>query len=330
MTKILFVITKRIGDALSVTPSIRAVFFHYPNCEITVYCKKNNKDLFVSNKYIKKIKVLGSLKARLLSVIQFNKKFDKCFFYSENKSFLNLAEKNSKKIYAFESPYFNLSYSQIYYIKRFEPNSRPHIIFENLRLVEHANIQQHETHMDLFLSSQDLSYQKKVFQEIRKRKEKIFCLKIMSDPGKKFRDWSLERFAELINLIFKYFSHSQILIVGSNLEEVYARKLELINPKRIHIFCNQSLSKTAAIVFGADIYIGVDTGVTQIASCSNKPVIGLYHCLIGKDKSGPLNNELDYSIEMPIPKDGCKRINGSLDLISAQDVLKKIQEAFRQ
>jgi len=34
--KFLFVITKRIGDTMSVTPAIRSVYMHYPNYEITV------------------------------------------------------------------------------------------------------------------------------------------------------------------------------------------------------------------------------------------------------------------------------------------------------
>jgi len=325
--KVLFVITKRIGDALSVTPAIRSVYKHYPNCEITVYCKNNLTDLFADNPYVKNIKVFSSSKAKLLSIIQFRKIFDKCFFYSENKSFFGLAIKNSKNVFAFDSPYLK-KIDNVEIIRRFLPEQRPHIIIENLELISRANINLNGTQMDYYLSEEDVAYQNNFFQRIRQGNEKIFCLKIMSDPGKKFRDWSLNRFSELILLILENYAFSQVLIVGSSSEKLAANKLCSIYPERVHAFCNQSLSQTAAIVFGSDFYIGVDTGITQIASCSNKPMIGLYHCLIGKRKAGPLNNKLDYSIDMPTPEKGCLRKEGTMDIISAKEVFLKINKVL--
>jgi len=325
--KVLFVITKRIGDALSVTPAIRSVYKHYPNCEITVYCKNNLTDLFEDNPYVKNIKVFSSSKAKLLSIIQFRKIFDKCFFYSENKSFFGLAIKNSKNVFAFDSPYLK-KIDNVEIIRRFLPEQRPHIIIENLELISRANINLNGTQMDYYLSEEDVAYQNNFFQRIRQGNEKIFCLKIMSDPGKKFRDWSLNRFSELILLILENYAFSQVLIVGSSSEKLAANKLCSIYPERVHAFCNQSLSQTAAIVFGSDFYIGVDTGITQIASCSNKPMIGLYHCLIGKRKAGPLNNKLDYSIDMPTPEEGCLRKEGTMDIISAKEVFLKINKVL--
>jgi len=325
--KILFVITKRIGDALSVTPAIRSVHEHYSNCEITVYCKKNLTDLFVGNPYIKNIRIFSSSKAKLLSIIQFRKIFDKCFFYSENKSFFSLAIKNSKNVFAFESPHLK-NIDNVEIIKRFSPEIRPHIITENLELISMAKINPSGSQMDYFLSEEDVSYQNNFFKRIRQGNEKIFCLKIMSDPGKKFRDWSLDRFSELTRLILANYASSQILIVGSSSERLTANKLGSIDSKRIHVFCNQTLAQTAAIVFGSDFYIGVDTGITQIASCSNKPMIGLYHCLIGKKKAGPLNNKHDHSIDMAIPKEGCNRKVGSMDIITAEEVFLKINKVL--
>ena len=325
--KVLFVITKRIGDALSVTPAIRSVYKHYPNCEITVYCKNNLTDLFADNPYVKNIKVFSSSKAKLLSIIQFRKIFDKCFFYSENKSFFGLAIKNSKNVFAFDSPYLK-KIDNVEIVRRFLPEQRPHIIIENLELISRANINLNGTQMDYYLSEEDVAYQNNFFQRIRQGNEKIFCLKIMSDPGKKFRDWSLNRFSELIRLILENYAFSQVLIVGSSSEKLAANKLCSIYPERVHAFCNQSLSQTAAIVFGSDFYIGVDTGITQIASCSNKPMIGLYHCLIGKRKAGPLNNKLDYSIDMPTPEKGCLRKEGTMDIITAKEVLLKINKVL--
>jgi len=322
--RVLFVITKRIGDAMSVTPAIRSVYKHYPNCEITVYCKNNLTDLFVGNPYVKNINTFSSSKAKLLSIIQFRKIFEKCFFYSENKSLFGLAIKNSKNVFAFDSPYLKKN-DNVEIIRRFSPKHRPHIIIENLELISRANINSDGTQMDYFLSEEDVSYQSNLFQRIRQGNEKIFCLKIMSDPGKKFRDWSLNRFSELIRLILENYAFSQVLIVGSSSEKGEASKLCSINLKRVHAFCNQTLSKTAAIVFGSDFYIGVDTGITQIASCSKKPMIGLYHCLIGKRKAGPLNNRLDHSIDMPTPEEGCLRKEGSIDIITAKEVFSKIK-----
>jgi len=325
--RILFVITKRIGDALSVTPAIRSVSKHYPNCEITVYCKNILTDLFADNPYVNNVVIFSSSKAKLLSIIQFRKIFDECFFYSENRSLFGLAIKNSKKVFAFDSPYLK-NIDNVEIVRRFSPEQRPHIIKENLELISRANINLHGTQMNYYLSKEDISYQNNFFLQIRQGNEKIFCLKIMSDPGKKFRDWSLTRFAELIGLILENYANSQIIIVGSISEKVSANELCRINTKRIHAFCDQTLAQTAAIVFGSDLYIGVDTGITQIASCSNKPMIGLYHCLIGKKKAGPLNNKFDYSIDMSIPKEGCQRKEGSMDIISAREVFFRIDKAL--
>ncbi len=70
-------------------------------------------------------------------------------------------------------------------------------------------------------------------------------------------------------------------------------------------------------------------GVTQIASCGNVPMIGLYQCLITKERAGPLEHPCDFSLNMPTPSSGCSKNLNSMGIISAKDVFHAAEKAVR-
>jgi len=332
-TKILFTVTKRIGDSIAITPAIRAVAKNYPNSDITVICKKNLRDVFILNSHVSNVICLNTPMAKIIRFFTFFKKFDQCFAYTENFSFIKLSSRISRKTYSFIPDNKKNYINGINYIERFSSEDRPHIIIENLELVCHNKIAHDGYRMDFAVSQEELLEARNPLHALKINNSELVCLKIKSHPQKSFRDWPIERFSELITRILKKSPKTKFIIVGSPSESEYAEILKKKYPDSVFVFCNQNLRKTAAILYSCDIYIGVDTGITQLACCSNIPIIGLYHCLIKKEKAGPLDYPHDYSINMPVSSRNCVRDENSMNIISSQmvfDQYLKINKSLKR
>lgn len=327
--KILFVVTRRIGDSMAITPAIRAAYRHYPNAEIVVICKKGLTDLFLNNPFISKVITVSTPKAKLLYFLPIKNRFDVCFAYTESRSFVKLANKLSKKTYGFFPDNSDNAIAGVDYIEKPSYVNRPHIILENLELLLKERVQHDGYRMDFQLTEPEKDTAKHTLKVIASDTSMLICLKIASHPQKSFRDWSVERFSELIDLVVEINPRIRFIVVGAKQESQTIDNLCKRHPAHTASFYDQSIRETAAIVFASDLYLGVDTGITQIASCGNFPVVGLYHCLIGRKKAGPLQHPCDFSLDMPVSSDQCKRENGSMDIISAVDVLDSIKRAVK-
>jgi|GEM_PF-2977541 len=327
--KILFVVTRRIGDSIAITPAIRAAYKHYPNAEVVVMCKKGLADLFVNNKFISKVKEIRTPKAKLLYFISVKNRFDVCFAYTDSQSFVKLANKLSKKTYSFFPDNPDKSVAGVYYKEKPNNINRPHIILENLELLLEEGIQHAGYRMNFNLTQTEINQAEFALQSIKQDSSVLICLKITSHPQKSFRDWSVERFSELISLIVGVDPGARFVVVGAKQESEAIDDLCKKHSACTVSFYDQSIRETAAIVFASDLYLGVDTGITQIASCGNFPIVGLYHCLIGKERAGPLENPCDFSLNMTILSGRCERKKGSMDTIFATDVFDSVKQAIR-
>lgn len=323
--KVLFTITRRIGDSITITPSIRAAYLHYPNTEITLICKKGLEGIFKQNKYIKHIKSITNQKARLIRHYS-PKTYELGFIFSENKAFSRLAQRISQNSYAYFPDNKKNILSGINYIPRVDKQERPHIIIENLNVLSSEKIATQFYALDFTLKHNERKKAHNKLIDIKTRSSLLICLKIKSHPAKSFRDWPLENFVKLVSLILASDPDTNFIIVGSIDESKEIDKLTDNFPENIHSHYRQSLRETASLIYQCDMYIGVDTGVTHLAACKKFPIIGLYHHSIGTKKAGPYKHPMDFSLDSP-PLDGSKEKSRAMKMLSPETVFNTFQHA---
>jgi heptosyltransferase-3 len=329
MKKILFISTERIGDSLVLTPTIRAVSEKYRNCKIDLVCKKTNFEIFDGNPYIQDVIPLGKLKL-FLSKYTFQRKiYDICFCYSVNLNYILYASKVSKKVICHSNKNLknNINNIHLHHLPPQSVRNKNHIAYEKFELSGLKKNEFYNFKYDLVLKDYDSQFGKNLITKYYSHFEKLICLKIKSDPKKKYRDWPLERFIELISLVLGKNSKVGFIIIGSRHEE--SSILEILEkfPKNVFGHYNQSIKKSASIICYCDLYIGVDTGMTHIASCFNIPIIGLYHQHNPMSRGGPLHYKKNFSLDM---KDftNCNKKLQNLGIITAKNVYHQIERAL--
>jgi heptosyltransferase-3 len=322
---LLFVITRRIGDTIAITPSIRSAYLHYPNAKITLICKPGLEGIFEQNKYIYQVKSFTA-KTAIIGQLYLRKKYELSFIFTENKSFLKLAKKVSQTGYAYTPDNKRNLIHGITYIPRKDKHRRPHIIIENLMVLEPEKITAESYALDFTLKHNERKNAYDKLIDIKTSSSLTICLKIKSHPAKSFRDWPLEHFIKLSALILAYDPNANFIIVGSIEEAKEIEKLTNNFPKNMHPHYRQNLRETASLIYQCDMYIGVDTGITHIAACKKFPIIGLYHHGIGSKKAGPYKHPMDFSLDSPA-LDGVKDRSHAMQMLSPESVFNAFLNA---
>ena len=325
MKKILFVCTERIGDSLTITPCIRSIFDKFRSCEIDLICKQSNYEVFSGNPYLNEIFIPNKLKLFLSIFLKKKKKYDLCFCYSVNKLYINYSARVSENVNCFSNRNLINSNNNIrlFHLAPTNERSSMHIAIEKSKLLAMSNIKVKSYEYDFFISPRDIHYADRIRLNLKKNFNKIFSLKLHSDPKKKYRDWPKENFRNLISLILKRNPKVAFLVIGSISEKESIDEMSNLFSENVFGFYNQSIKKSAALISISDLYIGVDTGMTHIATCFKLPIVGIYHKLNPSSRGGPLNYAKDHSIDMSHYKN--KVINESdIAIISHTEVFDKV------
>ena len=142
----------------------------------------------------------------------------------------------------------------------------------------------------------------------------------------KYRDWPKENFIKLINALQGY----AIFLLGAKKDEGAINEIIIKTGKKAHPFINMPLIKVAALIKESNLFIGPDSGLMHIADAVGSPLITLF----GPSKpevTGPLSKKATIISKeaacAPCWQRGiCVKSPNCMELITAEEVLKKIQE----
>ena len=329
MKKILFVSTERIGDSIALTPTIRAVAKNIKDAEIELICKTKNFDVFSGNPYLKKVRTKNKLSLYGSKIFPPQKVYDICLCYSINDDFISFASQISHKVFCFKNKNLQTNYSNIELYELPPPLERnnTHIAVEKFELAKSLDIKHDNFRYDLFLNQYEIVFGKNLKSKYYDKFEKLICLKIASDPKKSYRDWPKKNFKELISLILNKNKNVGFIIIGSSSEKKLINEITQRNTKNIFTHIGQPIKHSASIISICDLYIGVDTGMTHIATCFNIPIIGIYHELNPFKRGGPFDYPNNYSLDM---KNFIKNKNeeNNIGIIKPIDVYRQVFKAI--
>ncbi len=145
------------------------------------------------------------------------------------------------------------------------------------------------------------------------------------------RMWSPDNFIQLITRFEKEFENICFVILGSTESESAASIIENATHSCVNLVGQTTLSEAADVVANSQLYIGVDTGLLQMASASGIPIVEISHVL--KDAppffAGAAERTGPWLVENIIlkPKNGmdgcryiCRRQSHCINQINPQNV----------
>lgn len=98
-------------------------------------------------------------------------------------------------------------------------------------------------------------------------------------PGAEFgpaKRWPANHFAELAKMIRKNYPDVQIVMLGSPKDSEVCTAIAAAQPWLLNVAGTTTLDEAIAILGKADVVVSNDSGLMNIASALNRPVIGLY------------------------------------------------------
>jgi len=107
---------------------------------------------------------------------------------------------------------------------------------------------------------------------------------VHASAGNAFRRWPLDRFAALVSALVRADRRRRVVVTSGPSERdaaasVVAQARALLAPEETGqvLACGEfSLAEFRALVDGAALYLGGDSGPLHIASTSHVPIVGLY------------------------------------------------------
>lgn len=329
--KILIIhVSGRVGDTLFITPLIETISKHYSNAFVTVLTHRNTVSLLENSKYIDILNTISKKRARYRGW-GYAKKHDLAFVSSspdeDADSLVAYACRISKKVVAFDpiSPKLkNCLFRSVN--KNFR--KKRHIVDYYHDLTNALNIHPSNKRVRFCNSSEEITKAKHTLTTSNLNNcQTLIGVKITSLSSRSYRDWPLDNFIDLASIILKEKQNVGFVILGGLDEydkyDVLAKNIEapVLN------LSGGDLRDFGAIINLLDIYIGVDTGITHLASSFNIPMVVLYHPLNPVKKYGPINHPNFYPIECV----QCKEQNNeavAMSTITSDNVFDKINLAL--
>ena len=278
--KILVINTLSIGDLLVSTPVISTFKATFPKSEIDVLIRKPADPVVINNPHINEI--FHYDEKNLTETIMDLRKRKYFLIIDLENSFLGM--KRALTALRIESRY------RIGFRNRFfeglcnhldmawEMNTVSEVInYHNILKSLIPGIKAPEK-LDIFFSEKD----KKAIERIIKAqgiKKNHRIIIIHPTSQNKTREWSKERFAELINELKKD-KDNIIILTGSNAENEKEYSLQIEkrvkdNSRMINLVGRISITEWFALIKRADLLISVDTSAVHIASATDTPTLAL-------------------------------------------------------
>ncbi|MDA9181171.1 glycosyltransferase family 9 protein [Gammaproteobacteria bacterium] len=335
--------TSSLGDICHMLPFIFTIRKEYPNAKIFWVIGKNEAD-FLGN--INGIQFIvfdrnNTLKSYFSIYMKLKKiKFDVMFIMqvSLRANIISLLIESKIKIG------YDLNRSSdlhsIFSNRKIQSSKHSHVVdvflsFLNVLSIEKSN----------FIYKWDIEERitkKELFEKFFGLQDKYFVLSPCSRSAN--RNWLVDRYAAVADYININFGIQCVLSSSSNsFEEEFVKDIvSSMKSKPLNLSGRTNLHELYSLVKNSELLISPDSGPIHIATCADKPVIGLYG-VTNTVRAGPYNSRdlcidkynqalLKYKgLESHQAKWRYKNNNKNvMSLISTEEVIKKIDKYFKE
>ena len=284
---ILFIRLRLLGDIVFTIPSILLYKKKYPESAVYYVVEERFKGAAEIIPGIDKV-ITVPQRMGIKGIVRFRKNIKDLGvqtvvdFHSGPRSALLTFLTGAKNRIGYRTPNRNWAYNRL--VPRRSSNLPSHSVENQSRLLTALgiDIQQIPVYPEIEIQAESVSDEVK---EIQKFDKKIV---IHIGAKKKYRDWGIEKFSSLIELLIQ--DGYGIFLIGKG-EEEEKRGRYLKDLYDLHDFTGRlSIREIIFLIDHADVYFGADSGPLHLASLTRTPIVALYGPNI-PEISGPHRRE---------------------------------------
>lgn len=291
----------RIGDTLLATPALRAIAGAYPRARITALCHPKRAEILRNLSFIERVRSISKRSAFWRGRLS-GPPYDYALVYGFDAPLVAYALRVARRVVAFRQKSDELN-RRLYRVVEVPAFQSEHSVLQSLRLPAALEIPPAGLRLAYKVSPAERAWaQARLATDLPAGAHPLIGMQVASFPTKSYRDWPVERFADLAKRLVADYPRAHFLIFGGTAERARTAWLAAEMGKRATLYAGRlRLRETAAIMGFTNLYVGVDTGPTHIMSALDIPLVGLYHCFSPSRLIGALEHPCFYPVDHPRP-----------------------------
>ena len=326
--RILVINVARIGDTLMLAPILRALKQAAPHGELTCIAHPGRAAVLQHLPFLDYLLPMTKLSAPLKGWFA-RAHWDYAVVYGNDRALLRYALRTARQVVAFQQTEPALNAQLFHAVPR--PQTPMHGVAERVLLAHALSVEVADPRLAYVVTADEgRAAQAWRARHIAPNAWPLVALHPASFPTKAYRDWPLDSFTQLGKALAARWPDVAFVITGGPEDRARADKLAAqLGPRAVPYAGQGTLRQTAAILACADLYVGIDTGLTHLAGALNVPMVALYHCLHRGSLLAPLNHPCLKVIEHPRADADCGK-QTSMAEIDVQTVFAAACELLPQ
>lgn len=208
-----------------------------------------------------------------------------------------------------------------------------HGVEQTLRIARYVGADTKEPHLVFAVHDEDRVRTEKKLQELAISSKPRLVMQLGGGRRAAWRDWPIERYAELIRLVQASDLGAEILVLGGSDQVDRLRELDAFFPgeaKPYHSVVNKlSLAESAALLSSTRALVSTDTGIMHLGFAVGTRVVALIHCNNPEHRVGPYGYGNRHKVvQLPRPANYRSPRDASMAGITAEMVSQKLKEAW--
>jgi len=330
--RILVINVCRIGDTLLATPALRALARAWPGARITALGHRKRVEVLASLPWIAQTSAISKTSARWLGRLP--RPFraprqDLALVYGFDEPLVAYALRAARRVIAYRQRDEALNRA-LYRAVPAPAFQSAHSVHLDLQLTDALGLPHAGYRLAYRMTEAEGAWADARLRSLGAAAGALLVgLQIASFPTKAYRDWPREHFLAFAQRLRAGWPKAHFLLFGGPGDRQRTAWLARELASGCTVLAGAlTLRQTAAMMSRLQLYVGVDTGPTHLASCFDVPLVGLYHCYSPSRLIGPLEHPCFYPVDHPRPY-GCA-VETPMAEIAVDAVLAAAERALRE
>jgi len=298
--RVLVINVTRIGDTILTTPVLRALARAWPQAKLTFLGHPKRVEVVEHLPFVAETGAISKQRApwrgRLLG-----SRWDLALVYGHDRPLIEYALRVAPRVVAFRQEQDALN-ARLYRAVAPAASQRVHAVNQLLLLPAALGIQPDGLRLSYAVTPAEKDWAREYLGKLSNDRGPLVGLQIAGFHATSYRDWPLERFAELCGRMRARWPGVHLMLFGGAAERARTGELaRRVGGRVTNLAGSVTLRQSAALLDRLDLYIGVDTGPTHIMSALDAPMVAIYHCHSPSFAIGPLERPRCYVVDHPRP-----------------------------
>jgi heptosyltransferase III len=295
--RVLVINVTRVGDTILTTPVLRALAKAWPQAKLTFLGHPKRVEVVEHLPFVAETGAISKQRAPWRGRL-FPRRWDLALVYGHDLPLIDYALRVSPRVVAFRQKEAAVN-ERLYRAVEPATSQRVHAVHQLLLLPGAIGIESDGLRLSYQVTPAEKAWAREYLAALP---GPLVGLQIAGFHATSYRDWPLERFAELCERMRARWPKVHLMLFGGAAERERTGELaRRIGGRVTNLAGTVTLRQSAALLDRLDLYIGVDTGPTHIMSALDAPMVALYHCHSSSQAIGPLERPRCYVVDHPRP-----------------------------